>query len=336
MRSLLVVLAFSVVAQAVAAPRPFEVKDLAMLDRVADRSLSPDGRTVALQLRETDFAANKGKNSLWIVPAAGGKAPTRLHDGASSPRWSADGKWIYFLAPKNDVTQLWRIPAAGGTPIEVSALALDIGSYAISPDGNAVLFAVELFADCATDAAPIECSKKRLDKPADDKSSGKLYDRLFVRHWDTWSDGRRSQLLIASVSAQGTLGPPKLLSAGIDGDIPSKPFGDASEYAFSPDGSTVYFGVRAAGNEEAWSTNFDIHSVPSDGSAAPTNLTADNAAWDAYPAPSRDGRTLYYLAMKRPGFEADRFGIWALDLASGQKREIAPGWDRSASGLKVS
>jgi dipeptidyl aminopeptidase/acylaminoacyl peptidase len=40
--------------------------------------------------------------------------------------------------------------------------------------------------------------------------------------------------------------------------------------------------------------------------------------------------------MKRPGFEADRFGIMALDLASGESREIDPDWDRSASTLKLS
>ena len=52
--------------------------------------------------------------------------------------------------------------------------------------------------------------------------------------------------------------------------------------------------------------------------------------------PPRDGKTLYYLAMSRPGFEADRFAIMALDLASGDKREVAPGWDRSAGALKES
>ena len=34
---------------------------------------------------------------------------------------------------------------------------------------------------------------------------------------------------------------------------------------------------------------------------------------------SPDGKTLYYLAMKTPGFEADRFAIMALDLASGSE-----------------
>lgn len=76
--------------------------------------------------------------------------------------------------------------------------------------------------------------------------------------------------------------------------------------------------------------------MPADASTAPTNLTADNNAWDANPLPSRDGKTLYYRAMRRPGYEADRFGIWALDIASGEKREIAKEWDRSAGELQES
>ena len=98
----------------------------------------------------------------------------------------------------------------------------------------------------------------------------------------------------------------------------------------------MYFDVRIAGRSEPWSTNFDIYKVPADGSAAPVNLTAENKAWDAYPVPSPDGKTLYYLAMKVPGFEADRFGIMALDLATGAKHEVDPQWDRSPGGMGIS
>ena len=164
-----------------------------------------------------------------------------------------------------------------------------------------------------------------------------MYDRLFIRHWDTWSDGRRSQLFIAGLDACGAVSTaPRWLSKGIDGDVPSKPFGDDSEYSFSPDSKTVYFGVRIAGHTEAWSTNFDIYAVPADGSAAARNLTPGNPAWDAYPVVSADGSRLYYLAMKRPGFESDRFGIMELDLATGRQREVAPAWDRSAGSMRLS
>ena len=29
------------------------------------------------------------------------------------------------------------------------------------------------------------------------KASGKVFDSLFVRHWDTWNDGRRNTLFVA-------------------------------------------------------------------------------------------------------------------------------------------
>src|SRR5690606_25840221 len=62
--------AFALLAagSAFAEPRGFNVNDLVNLDRVADPRLSPDGRQVAFQLRETDYAANKGLQSLWLVP----------------------------------------------------------------------------------------------------------------------------------------------------------------------------------------------------------------------------------------------------------------------------
>jgi dipeptidyl aminopeptidase/acylaminoacyl peptidase len=327
------------------APHPFDISDLVMLDRVGDPQLTADGRYAAFSVRSTDYTANKGKHAIYVQDLGGsGGQPLRLHaEGGSSPRWSPDGRSLYYLAPAGDTAQLWRIDfpagkhgidmASASAPVQVSHGSLDIDAYKLSPDGKSVLLSYAVFTDCND----LACTKERLDGRAKDKSTGTVYQKLFVRHWDTWEDGRRSQLYIARFNTDGTLPvEPTLLTRGIDGDVPSKPFGDESEFAFSPDGSTVYFDVRIAGNSEPWSTNFDVYKVPADGSAAPQNLTADNHAWDAYPVPSPDGKTLYYLAMKTPGFEADRFAIMALDLTTGARREVDPSWDRSAGSMQVS
>lgn len=333
---------FLFATSALAATHPFDAQDLVMLKRLSDPQLAPDGRHVVYALRETDYAANKGASGIWMLdlPAKDAK-PVRLTDkdiSASTPRWSADGKSIYYLAQAkgDEYTRVWRMAAsAGAHPESETPWPADINTFKLSPDGTTMLLSIDVFEDCAE-----HLCTKRPPQAGLEKTTGKLYGRLFVRHWDAWSSGRRSQLYLAPAltprGGKAMVALPRLLSKGIDGDVPSKPFGDDTEFAFSSDGKTVYFDVRIAGNSEPWSTNFDVYAVPADGSAAPHNLTAANKAWDAYPLPSHDGKTLYYLAMKTPGFEADRFGIMAMDLATGAAHEIDPHWDSSAEALQLS
>jgi dipeptidyl aminopeptidase/acylaminoacyl peptidase len=316
-------------------PHPFGIRDLVMMDRVGDPQLSPDGRFALYTVRATDYAANKGVTAIYLLDLSKGGQPVKLVDKASTPRWAPQGDAFYYTAAKDGVSQLWRRGFGSGkaadSATQVTHVALDVDGYKISPDGKKALLSYEVYTDCAD----LACTKERLDGRAADKSSGTVYNKLFVRHWDTWEDGRRSQLYIADING-GESAQPIWLSRGIDGDVPSKPFGGDDEFSFSPDGQTVYFDARIAGNSEPWSTNFDVYSVPADGSAAPKNLTAENLAWDANPVASPDGKTLYYLAMKEPRSEADRFAIMALDLSSGQKHEVDPSWDRSAGGLQIS
>ena len=322
-----------------AAPHPFSIRDLVMMDRVGDPQLSPDGRYALFTVRATDYAANKGNTSIYVMDLNKPPQPVKVVEKGSSPRWAPDGKSIFYSAPKDGVAQVWHrafdadnakgLALTIRTGDAVTSAPLDVGSFKLSPDGSKLLLSYEVFTDCAD----LACTKERLDGREKDKSTGTVYDKLFVRHWDTWADGRRNQLYIADANDASQ---PVLLSKGIDGDVPSKPFGGEDEFTFSPDGKTVYFDARIAGKTEPWSTNFDVYSVPADGSAAPTNLTADNLAWDANPVVSPDGETLFYTAMKDPGSEADRFGIWAVDIASGSKDEVDPSWDRSAGTLTVS
>jgi len=318
-----------------AANRGFTAKDLVMLDRASDPRLSPDEHRLVYQLRETDYHANKGLNSLWLIDLEHKNAvPRRLtpaDKNSTSPRWSADGRALYFLSTRSGNSQVWKLDLDGGEAQAVTQLPLDVGTFLLSPDGRTLVVALEVFPDCTT----LACTKQRLEEKAAQKNTGVLYNKLFVRHWDTWANGTRSQLFALTLDLQGLANhdEPTHLTVGIDGDVPSKPFGGDEEIAFTPDSASLIFSARIAGNTEPWSTNFDLYRVPLSGGQAPQNLTANNLAWDTGPAVSPDGKTLAYRAMKRAGFEADRFGILLKDLATGSTREIAADWDRSADSL---
>ena len=305
----------------------FSVRDMLAMDRISDPQPSPDGRQVVFVVRSTDLEANKGRNDLYLVGSDGsGLKRLTSHEAAdTSPRWTPDGKSILFLSTRSGSSQIWRIAPDGGEAQKVTDLALDVGSFALSRDGSRIALSLEVFPDCDG----VECTKKRLDEIAGRKASGRIYERLFVRHWDTWSDGRRSHLFVMPSAG----GPVLDVTRGMDADVPSKPFGGAEEYTFTPDGQGLVFTARDAGREEAWSTDLDLYLVPVDGSAKPRCLTEGNAATDTQPSFSRDGKVLAYLAMSRAGYEADRFRIVLRSWPAGSERVLTQEWDRSPQSI---
>ena len=320
------------------AERGFDVRDLAKMDRYSSPTLSPNGRKLVFAKRVVDFDANKASTSLWIEDlfARDAAPPVRFTpDGwnVNSPAFSPDGTTVYFLSAKNGSSQLYALPVAGGAPKQLTAFAMDVDGYKLSPDGKQAALVFSTFPQCASD---LECAKKQLDADGKKKTSGVVFDRMFIRHWDTWADGRLNRVFVADLGGAAPAKTAVLVGGDVEGDIPSKPFGDLSDLAWAPDGKTLVFSARRSDREEPWSTNFDLYQVNADGTGAATNLTSGNPAWDAGPVFGKDGRTLYYRAMKRPGFEADRFALKSMDLASGNTREIAPQWDRSADGITVS
>ena len=311
-----------------ASAAPFTAKLMATLDRIDDPKVSPDGRFALYDLRTVDYDANKSAHALWLVDLKT-HASRRLKasdGGATQGRWAPDGS-IYFVSGRNGgIDQIFRTDVKGETATQVTKADLDIGAYRLSPDGKALVISQAVFPDCPD----IACTLARKKAKEDSKQTGQVYDKLFIRHWDTWADGTRNHLYALKLNDGVAEGAPVALMPGFDGDTPSKPFGGDGDFAISPDGKTVVFSARIAGSTEPWSTNFDLFAVPADGSKAPANLTEANKAWDAAPAFSPDGKWLAYSAMSRPGFEADRYRLMLRNVATGETREVAAAWDRSA------
>jgi dipeptidyl aminopeptidase/acylaminoacyl peptidase len=297
--------------------------------------VSPDGKHVVFALRETDIEANRGKVDLWLLNLDDENPVSRRltqHSASdSSGRWAPDGRGIYFLSSRSGSSQVWHISLAGGEAQQVTSLPLDVGSFEVSPRGDRLAVSLEVFPDCIE----IKCTTDRLAERKKDKASALSYDALFVRHWDTWNDGTLSRLFTAAIGNDRKAGEFKLVSGGVRGHVPSKPFGGEEDYTFSPDGKRIVFSARIADAKEPWSTNFDLYEVAADGTGETRNLTAGNPAWDAQPVFLANG-DLAWLAMSRPGFEADRYVVMLRDSQDGKVRALTADWDRSVGHIAAS
>ena len=126
-----------------AEPHPFNARDLQGMHRLSDPQPSPQGDSVVFVLRSTDFAANRGRTHLVRVGLEGGDlTPLTAGDSSeSSPRFTVDGKSLYFLSSRGGSSQVWRLDhpasaAASASPVQVTHLPLDVGSYRLAPDGR--------------------------------------------------------------------------------------------------------------------------------------------------------------------------------------------------------
>lgn len=305
-------------------PQPFTAKDLWSMERVFGPAVSTGGDRVVFVVRSTDFEADRGRTDLWLMNTDG-SALRRLtsHAGGDvSPMWTPEGA-VLFLSSRSGSYQVWRIQPDGGEAEQVTDMPQGISNLVLAPTGKHIAFTMEVFVDCDS----LECTMERLDEIASRKASGRVYDQLFVRHWDTWKDGRRSHLF--TLALDGMASRPIDVTQGMDADVPSNPFGGAEEITFTPDGRGLVFAAREGGTAEVSSTDFDLYLAPADGSSGVELLTGGNSAWDTHPVFSPDGRTLAYLAMERPGYESDRLRLILRDWESGEERVLAPDWDRS-------
>ena len=308
--------------------RPMTATDMHMMHRLGTPAVSPDGRWAVFTISTTDMAANKRNDTLYLLDLnVKGAAPQPVkgaekgHDAAFGP----DGA-LWFIMEADGQDQLFRM-MPGGTPVQASSLKGEIAGFKLAPSGDRLV----IWGDRDLRCRDFACAD--LPKQAE-TGSGRTYDQLFVRHWDTWAEpGVRSRLFGFAVADGKVTGAGAPLTGTLVGDTPSKPFGGGEEIALSPDGKTVFFTLREAGRIEPHSTNLDIFAAPSDGSARPVNLTDANDATDNLPTVSPDGLTLAYFAMARPTYEADRQVLMLRDLASGQVRALTQDWDRSVDSI---
>jgi Tol biopolymer transport system component/DNA-binding winged helix-turn-helix (wHTH) protein len=83
---------------------------------VGSPSWSPDSQRIAFDARVD------GNADIYVVRADGGQ-PVRFTDAISvesKSSWSRDGRWVYLRSDRTGTHQIWKMPVAGGAPIQVT------------------------------------------------------------------------------------------------------------------------------------------------------------------------------------------------------------------------
>src|SRR5215470_18553908 len=309
------------------AKHPITFDDMIQLHRVSAPQVSPDGKWVAFAVSTPDMDANRNASNVWVMSTAGGEARQLTQSGRDmAPAWSPDGKTLAFLSSRDGSSQIYLLSMTGGEPKKLSTLSTGADLFQWSPDGKTIAFTSAVYVDCKDDA----CNSKRDAEKEKSKVKARIYDHLLYRHWDHWSEGKRSHLFVLPADGSAAA---RDLTPTADYDIPPDERGEVSDFAFSPDGKEICY-TAVPDEMEAISTNGELFLVPTAG-GEPKKITS-NPGFDGNPVYSPDGKYIAYHAQLTAQYEADRWRVMLYDRKSGKAENLSEGFDRSAANLSWS
>jgi dipeptidyl aminopeptidase/acylaminoacyl peptidase len=244
-----------------------------------------------------------------------GSSPVQITDGDfidGDPAWAPDGASIVFASARHaardddDASDLWRVPAKGGTPQRLTATAGPVLLPAFAPDGRTIAFLaraglnaygrnVQLFT-VPSDGGQAACLTSALDR-----SCGPLHVRPL------WSPDCR--FITVAAEDRGDVGLWRVAATG--GSAPARVVGGEralNGFSASADGGRVAF---AASRPVAPAEVFVCRADGSD----ERRLTELNRGWTdsvALSAPER-------LRFTRAGFELDVWVMRPSGFVAGQR-----------------
>ncbi len=273
---------------------------------VGDVQLSPDGQMVVVTTTRALLDDNRTTSRVLLLPIAGGQAIPILEDGpsgASTFRWSGDGRRIAFIGARDDRAAIWVFDVATRTVTRVcdidrsNAYLSQTGeSLAWSPDDRSLAFIAT--ADPAQSMDPV------------------VVTRMQYKARTTFADNRRMHVFVVG-SAGGV--PTQLTSGSFD----------EHSIAWTPDGRSIVFASNREPEPDAFH-NYDLFAV--DLATRQVRQLTRTRGVEASPLVSPDGRWIAYRATTRPMATIDSVAedahLWVIPVGGGEARKVNGSLDR--------
>jgi dipeptidyl aminopeptidase/acylaminoacyl peptidase len=288
--------------------RKLRPSDVYRLKSISDVHISPDSKWVCYALTSVDSAKDKRNTNLWMVSWDGKETMQLTYgtNGASSPKWSPDGKYLSFSSSREGKkSQVWVMDRRGGEARKLTDLKSGTGDYVWSPDGTKLALTIQ---------DPPDTSKTKTAKPM-------VIDRYqFKADVQGYLMNQRTHLYIYDI-ASGKLD--TLTSGNYNEGSP----------VWSPDGKQLAF-VSNRTAEPDRNENSDIWIVDAIKNAKPRQLTTWTGP-DNSPRWSPDGKSIAFLRSTSPDTYVmyDQNILAVIPAAGGEPKLLTASLDRPVSAI---
>jgi dipeptidyl aminopeptidase/acylaminoacyl peptidase len=125
--------------------KTLEISDLQKMVGVADPQISPDDKSIAVVVARVNMKEDRTDSEIVLIDIATGaqRVMTSGHKRASSPRWSANGDRLAFIAlsdEKDPTPQIFVLRMDGGDAQKITNAPDGVEQFAWRPDGAMIAY----------------------------------------------------------------------------------------------------------------------------------------------------------------------------------------------------
>nr|POE49486.1 putative dipeptidyl-peptidase 5 [Quercus suber] len=317
---------------------------------------NPSGTQILYTASKYSFQQHKKTTEFRVLNVQTGESAELAHDEEISDlNWLNDDRFVCLQSQKNGKTAVHvgsvsKILAQAPEGYELAG-TVDAGAsnLKITPlDALGESYAVVFSAQASEDGSLFtsEQAKRTLH------SSGRLYDSLFVRHWDRYETKEKNALWYSKLSLEGGKYVLSALRNALKGsglESPILPFGGNNNFDVRHD--ATIFVAKNPDTNPALSTKCGVYVAFLDFRAQATQPHVQRIVVPGYegastsPVFEKNGNKAAFLAMSKAGYEADRNIIFVVPEVRKKQEVIAmqlevvmaestAQWDRSPGAIK--